>query len=187
MKKEKARERIIRVASDLFYRQGYNSTGINQIIAEADIAIGSLYNHFSSKTDLLQAYLVKEELDWLEGFENSIAAISDPKQKLLAVVDYRKKLQQTSKFAGCHFIKITAEIGESNPSVSDFVKAHKRKQKELIYALVKQISEYIPEMDTDLVTENIFLLIEGAVVTSTINKDNEVFDQTKKIIQGLLP
>ena len=62
MKKEKVRERIIRVASDLFYKQGYNSTGINQIIAEADIVIGSLYNHFSSKNDLLQAYLIKEEM-----------------------------------------------------------------------------------------------------------------------------
>lgn len=187
MKKEKVRERILRVASDLFYRQGYNSTGINQIIAEADIAIGSLYNHFSSKTDLLQAYLAKEDLDWFEGFENGITRISDAKEKLFALVDYRKKLQKTSGFAGCHFIKITSEIGESNPAISDFVKAHKAKQKDMIRRFVEQCYENQPEIDTDLKAENIFLLIEGAVVTSTINKDNEAFDQTKKIIQGVLP
>ncbi|MEE6127990.1 TetR/AcrR family transcriptional regulator [Chryseobacterium arthrosphaerae] len=186
MKKEKVRERIIRVASDLFYRQGYNSTGINQIIAEADIAIGSLYNHFSSKTDLLQAYLVKEESEWLEGFENSMAKISDPGEKLLALVDYRKKLQQTSNFAGCHFIKITSETGETNPSVSAFVKAHKAKQKNLIRTLVEECYAGKPESDIDSITENIFLLIEGAVVTSTINKQNDSFDQVKKIIKGLL-
>lgn len=187
MKKEKVRERIIRVASDLFYRQGYNSTGINQIIAEADIAIGSLYNHFSSKTDLLQAYLAKEESEWLEGFENSMAKTSDPGEKLLALVDYRKKLQQASNFAGCHFIKITSETGETNPSVSAFVKAHKAKQKNLIRTLVDEYFEDKPEHDTDSITENIFLLIEGAVVTSTINKQNDSFDQVKKIIKGLLP
>lgn len=187
MKKEKVRERIIRVASDLFYKQGYNSTGINQIIAEADIAIGSLYNHFSSKNDLLQAYLIKEELGWFEGFENSTSKISEPREKLLALIDYRKKLQQTSKFAGCHFIKIVSEIGEGNPSVSSFAKQHKEKQKDLIKALVTEYGAQGQLTDTDLIAENIFLLIEGAVVTSTISKQNDSFDQVKKIVQGLLP
>ncbi|MCW1960821.1 TetR/AcrR family transcriptional regulator [Chryseobacterium viscerum] len=186
MKKEKVRERIIRVASDLFYKQGYNSTGINQIIAEADIAIGSLYNHFSSKNDLLQAYLIKEEFGWFEGFEKSISKISAPKEKLLALIDYRKKLQQTSKFAGCHFIKIVSEIGEGNPSVSDFAKQHKEKQKDLIKTLVTEYGTKEQLNDIDLIAENIFLLIEGAVVTSTINKQNDSFDQVKKIVQGLL-
>ncbi|WP_079242979.1 TetR/AcrR family transcriptional regulator [Chryseobacterium indologenes] len=187
MKKEKVRERIIRVASDLFYKQGYNSTGINQIIAEADIAIGSLYNHFSSKNDLLQAYLIKEEIEWFEGFENSTSRISDPKEKILALIDYRKKLQQTSKFAGCHFIKIVSEIGEGNPSVSGFAKLHKEKQKDLIKTLVNEYATKGQIADPDLIAENIFLLIEGAVVTSTINRQNDSFDQIKKIIQGLLP
>jgi len=187
LKKEKVRERIIRVASDLFYKQGYNSTGINQIIAESDIAIGSLYNHFSSKNDLLQAYLIKEELGWFEGYENSTSKISEPREKLLALIDYRKKLQKTSKFAGCHFIKIVSEIGEGNPSVSSFAKQHKEKQKDLIKTLVTEYSAQGKLSDIDLVIENIFLLIEGAVVTSTISKQNDSFDQVKKIVQGLLP
>ncbi|MGI9581092.1 TetR/AcrR family transcriptional regulator [Chryseobacterium sp. RRHN12] len=187
MKKEKVRDRIIRVASDLFYKQGFNSTGINQIIAEADIAIGSLYNHFSSKNDLLQAYLIKQESDWFEGFENSTSNISDPKEKLLNLIDYRKKLQQTSKFAGCHFIKIVSEIGEGNPSVSGFAQRHKEKQKDLITALVKEYGMQRQVSDPDLLAENIFLLIEGAVVASTIRRQNDSFDQVKKIVEGLLP
>ncbi|WP_347219393.1 TetR/AcrR family transcriptional regulator [Chryseobacterium sp.] len=186
MKKEKVRDRIIRVASDLFYKQGYNSTGINQIIAEADIAIGSLYNHFASKNDLLQAYLIKEEQDWFEGLEKCIAHISDPKEKIATIIDYRKKLQQSSKFAGCHFIKIISEIGEGNTAVSGFVKNHKEKQKEVIHGIVKEYNELYPLPDSDLITENIFLLIEGAVVTSTITRKNDSFDQIKKMIQGLL-
>jgi len=187
MKKEKVRERIIRVASELFYKQGYNSTGINQIIAEADIAIGSLYNHFSSKNDLLQAYLIKEELGWFEGYEDSISRISDPKEKLLALIDYRKKRQQASKFAGCHFIKIVSEIGEGNPSVSTFAIQHKEKQKDLIRTLANEYGTEAKLADTDSIADHIFLLIEGAVVTSTINKQTDSFDEIKKIVQGLLP
>ncbi|UCA61960.1 TetR/AcrR family transcriptional regulator [Chryseobacterium rhizoplanae] len=187
MKKEKVRERIIRVASELFYKQGYNSTGINQIIAEADIAIGSLYNHFASKNDLLQAYLIKEEQEWFEGLEKSTVSIADPREKMFAIIDYRKKLQQSSTFAGCHFIKITSETGEANAAVSGFVKKHKEKQKAVIHDIVKEYSELRPLPDPELVTENIFLLIEGAVVTSTITRNNHSFDQIKKMIQGLLP
>jgi AcrR family transcriptional regulator len=187
MKKEKVRDRIIRVASDLFYKQGFNSTGINQIIAEADIAIGSLYNHFSSKNDLLQAYLIREELNWFEGFESSTSKISEPREKLLALIDYRKKLQQTSQFAGCHFIKIVSEIGEGNPSVSGFARQHKEKQKNLIKTLIEEYGTEVKLADTDLLVNTIFLLIEGAVVTSTINRQNDSFDQVKKIVQGLLP
>ncbi|MEJ5104545.1 TetR/AcrR family transcriptional regulator [Chryseobacterium sp. MYb328] len=187
MKKEKVRDRIIRVASDLFYKQGYNSTGINQIIAEADIAIGSLYNHFASKNDLLQAYLIKEEQNWFEGLEKSITSISDPKEKIEAIIDYRKKLQQSSKFSGCHFIKIVSETGDGNAAVSGFAKNHKEKQKIVISDIVKEYNELYQLSDPDLITENIFLLIEGAVVTSTITRKNDSFDQIKKIIQGLLP
>lgn len=187
MKKEKVRDRIIRVASELFYKQGYNSTGINQIIAVADIAIGSLYNHFASKNDLLQAYLIKEEQDWFEGLEKSIAYLSDSKEKISAIIDYRKKLQQSSKFAGCHFIKIVSEIGEGNAAVSGFAKNHKEKQKEIIREIVHEYCEGKQCSDPDLIIENIFLLIEGAVVTSTITKKNDSFDMVKKMIQGLLP
>jgi len=187
MKKEKAKDRIIRTASDLFYRQGFNSTGINQIIAEADIAIGSLYNHFSSKNDLLQAYLVKEEAEWFKGFEDQIKNSNSPKDKMLALIDYRKKLQDESTFAGCHFIKIISELGDSSPVISDFVKSHKEKQKIMIREILTQYGLETKSLDIDSVAEHIFLLIEGAVVTSTIDKNADAFAYIKKIIQGLLP
>lgn len=185
MNKEKVKDRIIRVASDLFYKQGFNSTGINQIIAEADIAIGSLYNHFSSKNELLQAYLIKEELEWFKGFEDYTSKLSSPKDKLLALVDYRKKLQDSTNFAGCHFIKIISEVGESNPAVSFFVKKHKEKQKMLINEIVVELAER-QSINTDEVTETIFLLLEGALVVSTVNKNTKGFDHAKKIIQELV-
>ncbi|ASK32738.1 TetR family transcriptional regulator [Chryseobacterium sp. T16E-39] len=186
MEKEKVKDRIIRVASDLFYKQGFNSTGINQIIAEADIAIGSLYNHFSSKNELLKVYLIKEEIKWFDGFEKDSSKLVKAKDKIFALVDYRKNLQNSSGFSGCHFIKINAELGDSNPVISEFVMKHKEKQKVMIKDLVTQYNQEGGSVDSDEVTNVIYLLLEGAVVISTINKDSAAFDQSKKIIQGLL-
>ncbi|MBK1897790.1 TetR/AcrR family transcriptional regulator [Chryseobacterium paridis] len=187
MEKEKVKDRIIRVASDLFYKQGFNSTGINQIIAEADIAIGSLYNHFSSKNELLKVYLIKEELKWFDGFEKHSSKLIKAKDKIFTLVDYRKELQNSSGFSGCHFIKINAELGDSNPVISEFVMKHKEKQKIMIKELITEYNKEDGSVNADAITENIFLLLEGAVVISTINKNADAFDQTKKIIKGLLP
>ncbi len=51
------RERIIETTFQLFARQGYNSTGINQIISEAEVARASFYQYFKSKEDLCVEFL----------------------------------------------------------------------------------------------------------------------------------
>ena len=56
-------ERIIEAASRLFFRQGYCSTGINQIISESGVAKASFYTHFPSKEALAMAWLTVEKQD----------------------------------------------------------------------------------------------------------------------------
>ncbi|MCC5906450.1 MAG: helix-turn-helix transcriptional regulator [Balneolaceae bacterium] len=47
----------MKTAARLFHQQGFHQTGINQIIKEAEIARGSLYQHFSGKDELCVEYL----------------------------------------------------------------------------------------------------------------------------------
>ena len=49
------REQIIEAAHDLFIRQGYHGTSMRQIASQAEIALGGLYNHFSSKEAVFEA------------------------------------------------------------------------------------------------------------------------------------
>ncbi|MBL7881826.1 MAG: helix-turn-helix transcriptional regulator, partial [Chryseobacterium gambrini] len=51
------KERIIETTFELFAKQGYNSTGINQIIAEAKVAKASFYQYFKSKEELCVEFL----------------------------------------------------------------------------------------------------------------------------------
>src|SRR5262249_52243384 len=107
MRESAVKERILETASRLFYDQGYHVTGINQIIEEADIARASLYNHFPSKTDLLLAYLDQTHQEWFMELDHYLTDFSTPREKLLALFDFRIERQRTLKYKGCHFNKIT--------------------------------------------------------------------------------
>jgi len=52
-----ARERIIAAAAELFARQGFNATSINELRAAARVSKRTLYQHFESKDELIVAYL----------------------------------------------------------------------------------------------------------------------------------
>jgi AcrR family transcriptional regulator len=47
------RERILSSSTELFGRQGYSGTGMNQIVAEAEAALGSIYHFFPGGKDEL--------------------------------------------------------------------------------------------------------------------------------------
>ncbi|MDE3133257.1 MAG: helix-turn-helix transcriptional regulator [Acidobacteriota bacterium] len=52
-----ARARILAAAAELFARQGFNATSINELRAAARVSKRTLYQHFDSKDELILAYL----------------------------------------------------------------------------------------------------------------------------------
>jgi AcrR family transcriptional regulator len=58
-KKEENKKKIIAVAMDLFVRQGFEQTTVEQIAEEADIAIGTIYNHFPAKEAIISEHVQK--------------------------------------------------------------------------------------------------------------------------------
>jgi AcrR family transcriptional regulator len=54
------RDRILFATAELFRRQGYNGTGLKQVVAEADAPFGSLYHHFpGGKAELAEEVIEK--------------------------------------------------------------------------------------------------------------------------------
>jgi AcrR family transcriptional regulator len=187
MKESAARTRIIEVASRLFYEQGYNSTGINQIIDEADIARGSLYNHFPSKRDLLSAYIQHSEELWFAELDKFLAPIKNPKKKLLALFDYRIERQLRSNFGGCQFNKIGAEVPKDDLAAFELVRHQKDKIKFYIKDLLHQINLSEPQvLNKEMLADTLFLILEGATVSANIYKNMETMKSAKKIAEKLL-
>lgn len=56
-KGEQTRQAILTAAYDLIIRQGYAATSMRQIAEKSGLAVGAIYNHFSSKDDVFRAII----------------------------------------------------------------------------------------------------------------------------------
>ena len=57
-KGELTRAAIVEAAHQLFITQGYHGTSMRQIATNAGIALGGIYNHFSSKEDIFREVFI---------------------------------------------------------------------------------------------------------------------------------
>jgi len=178
-------DKILDTADRLFYFQGYNNTGINQVIDEADIAKGSLYKHFGSKADLMVAYVKRTHDRWYERFKAHLDKVPDPKQKLLAIFDFHLERQRVREFGGCPFVKANTEAGDTDPRIAAEIRNAKERARKLIGQLVARSGHKKILSDKDLAA-TIFLLNEGAVVNGSVFKRDKDLKTAKAIIQKLI-
>jgi AcrR family transcriptional regulator len=77
------KQQIFRSALELFALQGYEATSARQLAARVGIEAGSLYNHISSKQDLLFQLIQKATYDLIVTVSREIdAAGEDPVERL---------------------------------------------------------------------------------------------------------
>src|SRR4051812_25254632 len=85
-----ARERILSASQRLFLDQGINTTGIDQLCAAAEVSKRTLYQHFTSKDELIAEHLRRFDPDLLpEVFDR---ADLTPRERLLAAFDIHAPL-----------------------------------------------------------------------------------------------
>jgi len=75
--KAERRNLILSTAIECFIRNGINKTGIREIAKEADISLGNMYNHFSSKHDLIAEIAALDRIG-LERTTEELDACEDP-------------------------------------------------------------------------------------------------------------
>ena len=67
---EERKNEILDVAERLFVTKGFDNTSTNDILSEIGIARGTLYYHFKSKTDILDAMIERISKQLMEKATN---------------------------------------------------------------------------------------------------------------------
>lgn len=171
------RERIIATAAALFHRQGYNATGINQIIEQACVAKASLYQHFQSKETLCIEVLNERHGYWFRELEKFTGKERLPKNKVLAAFDFLVYMNKKENFRGCNFLNILSEIPSDNKTILKVIQQHKQ---DLIRFFQDISGEHEP------VSKHIYLLFESAIIESQVFRKNWPIEAAKNIIHSLI-
>ena len=77
-------QRILGAATRLFREEGYDRSKIETIAAEAEVSIGTVYNYYRNKGDLLVAIVSMEVNEVLRA---GAAVVADPPSEVAAAVD----------------------------------------------------------------------------------------------------
>ncbi|MFM0729657.1 TetR/AcrR family transcriptional regulator [Paraburkholderia sediminicola] len=140
------RERILRTASELFYREGTRAVGVDLIVAQAGVAKTSLYRHFGTKDDLIEAFLLLEDEDFWRHWDTVAAQHKGaPREELNAQLQWIGERIARPGYRGCPQINIAAEYADDNHPARKVAVAHKRELRRRLADLARALRVDEPE------------------------------------------
>lgn len=177
------RDQLLETATDLFYRNGCHTTGIDRILAEAGVAKMTLYKHFRSKEELVLAAAQRFHERLREDFENRVELHNQgPRQKLLAMFDFLADWCLRSDFCGCPSVNLAVQYPDHDDPIHQAVSEHKRVREHYISEIARQAGA----RDPGQLARELMLLIEGASVLQQVTGRSDFMQASRPAAEILI-
>jgi AcrR family transcriptional regulator len=158
---EGVRDRILSTAADLFYQQGVRAVGVDLIVERSGVAKTSLYRHFSTKDELIAAFLDKENDGyWASWDQISKRHAGDPAAELRAQLEAIARHIVSPGYRGCPFLNVAIEFPARDHPARSVAMKHKSELRQRLFRLVDPLAA----RNAEELTDDIMLLIDGAYV-----------------------
>jgi TetR/AcrR family transcriptional regulator, transcriptional repressor for nem operon len=195
MARKSTRDHLIDTGLKLMHQQGYNATGLTEILKEADVPKGSFYHHFGSKEDFAAAALERYTTREAEHAASVLMGSKmSPRRRLKQYfMDLVKFYGQKGAIPGCMMGRFSLEVAAANPQLRKQISATFTHWQHTIATVIEQaIAQKELPAGTDPESLAGFLLNswEGALLRSQAEKSDapletfmrHVFDEplTKK-------
>ena len=162
------RQRLLHKADTLFYDIGINSVGIERLLDESGVAKASLYAHFSSKNDLVAAYLERQHGRFRQRID-AVAHAPDlpPRERILKLFDAHAAWIEEAGFRGCPFANAVAELPAPDHPAHAVISRHRSWLHETLAALVRDAALPAPQLLAGALT----VLLDGAAAAALVDAD----------------
>lgn len=153
------RERILEVATDLFYREGIRAIGVDTIVARTGVAKMSLYRSFPSKDDLVAAFLTAADGRYWAWWDQVVGRHpGDPRAQLRALFEAVARRTTSPDYRGCPFVNTATEFPDAAHPGRAVALANKRE----LRTRLCRLAEAIGARDPGLLADQLWLLLDGA-------------------------
>lgn len=177
--KSSTRQELVDAAIRRFYRDGFRSVGIDQILADVGISKTAFYKHFESKEDLMLAALEMQN-GWLqETFRTMIQNRGGPTAvgQLFAAFDVVDQIIESEEFQGCIFVNAAMEFPLSHEPAHVLASQNKQAIEEILFALAEEARAADPRS----LAQELCLIIEGTYVTRQVTGNKNAIEIARRI------
>ncbi|MGF6731224.1 AcrR family transcriptional regulator [Paraburkholderia youngii] len=158
-----AQQHLLRAASELFYREGVRTVGVDAVVERAGVNKMSLYRQFSSKDELVMAYLEQKDEQFFGYVEKSFAKHpGEPAKQLQQYFDDLAARASVDHYRGCPFVNVSVEFSDTAHPARQFVFRNKQR----LMARLVELSTAAGADDPQALADGLGLLIEGVYAAS---------------------
>src|SRR5271170_2063898 len=160
--RSRVRDRIMKTASDLFYRYGIHAVGVDAIASAAGTNKMSFYRNFASKDELVAEYLRSEEREGLLWWDEVLAAhVGNPRLQVESLFDALVENNCEEDSRGCALANAAVEITEPDHPARPVIEKYKADMRQRFRKLAHEMRARNP----DELGDSLMLLWEGAYLT----------------------
>lgn len=175
------RQRLIEASIRRFYRDGFRSVGIDQILSDVGISKTAFYKHFACKEDLMLAGLEMQNC-WLQDtFRTMVRQRGGPTAlgQLHALFDVVDTIIESDDFHGCIFVNASMEFPLPHEPAHVAATQSKKAIEDFVHALAVDAGASQPR---ELARE-LCLIMEGAYVTRHVTGDKQTIEVARGLAQ----
>ncbi len=177
--KTPTRQRLVEAAMRRFYRDGFRSVGIDQVLTDVGISKTAFYKHFESKDDLMLAVLEMQNC-WLQDTFRAMIRErggSSAVGQLHATFDVVDHIIASDDFQGCIFINAAMEF--PLPHEPAHVAASQNKQ--AIEGILYDLAVDAGADDPRALAQELCLIMEGTYVTRQVTGNKQTIEIARRI------
>ena len=178
MKRIHNKEDIVQVGLDIVLSRGFNATGVEAILKQANIPKGSFYNFFSSKEEFALAIIdrfvaERSELFYPIFVDESLSPLDRVKRSFEALI---AAFEGNDCSKGCLLGNLGQEMSDHVENVRLRLEQSLQNWQGGLFQLLLQAQkeQAIPaDMDAEMLAENLIASFQGALLRSKVKKSPE--------------
>jgi AcrR family transcriptional regulator len=173
-KSAETRQQIIDAAYTLFYQSGFMRAGVDAIANAAGITKRTLYQHFGSKDELIEAVLEHQDQISLERIRRWADCITGkPDQMVKSIFEKLAQWAAGADWQGSGFTRAAVEFADQ-PGHPARKAARRQKEKVEMYLVEKFAAQDLD--DAEQLVREVLLLIEGCQSLALIHDNLDYID-----------
>jgi AcrR family transcriptional regulator len=158
-----ARDRVLEVAGELFYREGVRAVGIDTIIARSGVAKMTLYRNFASKDELIVSYLEERNRQFFSRWDHAVGSEDlDPRARLSGLIQATIERVRRPEYRGCPFLNTSAEFPDVAHPARAAIEKHRREVRDRLLGLCRGLDS----RRSETLTTQLIVLMDGVYASA---------------------